>query len=288
MNFWDTSLEETVRRASTLARRRPASRDVVDWLSLYDEDSPTSSNQGTSQLPFQRWFRFKEAYSPKFVADTVAALPHPVDCVIDPFGGSGTTALTCGFFGIDSISFEVNPFLADLIAAKVTPVLPSELLRQYERVRAALEVTRADRELPEGMPFTMREPGIGGRWVFAADVYDTIRAFVRGLARVPTAEGRLLRVLLGSVLVQNSNVVINGKGRRYRSGWQRRDRPPARGVLDDLDRAVDGAVADLTRFSVPVGATHQVRRGDARALLRDVDRADLAIFSPPYPNSFDY
>src|SRR5258708_8819245 len=115
-----------------------------------------------------------------------------------------------------------------------------------------------------------------------------IGAFVGGLARVRTAEGGLLRVLLGSVLVKNSNVVINGKGRRYRSGWQRRDRPPARGVLDDLDRAVDGAVADLTRFSVPVGATHQGRRGDARALLRDVDRADLAIFSPPYPNSFNY
>lgn len=287
MNFWDASLEDTVKRASNLARRRPASRDVVDWLSLYDEDSPTSSNQGTAQLPFQRWFRFKEAYSPKFVADTIASLPHAVDRVLDPFGGSGTTGLTCGFLGIDSISLEVNPFLADLISAKVTPVLPSNLLRQYERVRAALDITREDRILPDGMPLTMREPGVDGRWVFAAEVYDTIRAFVRGLARVPSAERRLLRVLLGSVLIQNSNVLINGKGRRYRSGWQARERS-ARDLLDDLDVAVDQAIADLTRFSVPAGATHDVRRGDARALLSKVARADLAIFSPPYPNSFDY
>jgi len=57
----------------------------------------------------------------------------PVNRVLDPFGGSGTTALTCGFLGIDSISLEVNPFLADLIAAKLTPTLPSSILSAYER-----------------------------------------------------------------------------------------------------------------------------------------------------------
>lgn len=287
LNFWDASLEETVRRAGSLARNRPASRDVVDWLSLYDEDSPTSSNQGASRLPFQRWFRFKEAFSPKFVADTIAALPYKVNRVLDPFAGSGTTGLTCGFLGINSISLEVNPFLADLIAAKVTPIRPSSLLRAYERVRVALRVTPADKELPDGMPVTLREPGVGGRWVFDADMFDTIRSLVRAMKRAPQNERRLLRVLLGSVLVQNSNVVINGKGRRYRSGWQLRERT-VRDLLDDLDHAVDASVADLTRFSVPVRTTHQVSCGDSRALLQEINHADLAIFSPPYPNSFDY
>jgi len=287
MNYWDASLEDTVQRAGMLARRRPAARDVVDWLSLYNEDTPTSSNQGTGQLPFQRWFRFKEAFSPKFVADTIASLPYTVDRVIDPFGGSGTTALTCGFLGANSVSIEVNPFLADLIASKVAAVRPSELLRQYEHVRASLEVRSEDRVLPAGMPVTMREPGRNDRWLFAAEVFDTIRALMRGLAELPTAERRLLRVLLGSTLVNNSNMVINGKGRRYRGGWQGRKRS-AIDLLDDLDRAVDNAASDLTRFSVPVGSCHDVWQGDARALLANVDSADLAIFSPPYPNSFDY
>jgi hypothetical protein len=221
------------------------------------------------------------------VADTIASLPHTVDRVLDPFGGSGTTSLTCGFLGIDSVSLEVNPFLADLIASKVAAVRPSGLLRQYERVRASLEVRSEDRVLPDGMPLTMREPGRDGRWLFAAEVFDTVRALVRGLAQLPAAERRLLRVLLGSTLVNNSNVVINGKGRRYRGGWQGRERT-ARDLLDDLDRAVDDAISDLTRFSVPAGSRHDVRRGDPRALLTKVDSADLAIFSPPYPNSFDY
>lgn len=287
LNFWDSKLEDTVRRAGELATRRPASSDVVDWLSLYEEDSPTSSNQGTANLPYQRWFRFKEAFSPKFVADTIASLPHPVNRVLDPFGGSGTTALTCGFLGIDSVSLEVNPFLADLIAAKLTPVLPSSILSAYEHLRANLRIKPVDRAVPVGMPVTMREPGMKDRWVFSAGVYDTIRALVRGLDELPAVERRLIRVLLGSVLVQNSNVLINGKGRRYRRNWETRTRT-GQNLLDDLDAAIDAAISDLTRFSAPTGANHEIRCGDARQLIKAVDEVDLAIFSPPYPNSFDY
>lgn len=45
--------------------------DLGNWLKEYTEAAPTSSNQGVANLPFQRWFRFKEAFSPKFVADTL-------------------------------------------------------------------------------------------------------------------------------------------------------------------------------------------------------------------------
>jgi hypothetical protein len=65
--------------------------------------------------------KFKEAFSPKFVVDALASMPHTPRRCVDPFGGSGTTALTCSFLGIDSVSIEVNPFLADLIEAKLKP-----------------------------------------------------------------------------------------------------------------------------------------------------------------------
>jgi len=287
LNFWDVSIDDTVRAASRVARRVADPADVADWLAMYDDASPTSSNQGTAQLPFQRWFRFKEAFSPKFVADTIGSLPHAVDRCVDPFAGSGTTSLTCGFLGIDSVSLEVNPFLADLVAAKITPLSPSSILSHYERLVADINPVEADRVLPDGMPRTMREPGVNGRWIFKADVYDTIRALVRRLGAVPRPERRLLRVLLGSVLVANSNVLINGKGRRYRGNWQDYECDVV-DLLSGFDAAVDAAVADISRFAARDRAGHDIKCGDARRLLHSVDPADLAIFSPPYPNSFDY
>lgn len=285
--FWRAPLAETVRTSRRLAHRRVGLSDVGNWLECYTEDAPTSSNQGAASIPFQRWFHFKEAFSPKFVADTLGSLPYKVDRCLDPFGGSGTTAVTCRMLGISSDVVEVNPFLADLIEAKLTPLPAAKFCATYDRLLSDLKIKPSDGLPITGMPPTMAEPGVKNRFVFAADVYAMIRAIVRKSADLPADEARLLRVLLGSVLVPNSNVTINGKGRRYRRGWETRRRSAA-DLIASLDDAVDMAAADLTSYSGPRRGRHAVHRGDARSALAGVDHADVAVFSPPYPNSFDY
>src|SRR5260370_16121012 len=93
--FWENDLQQTVRNSERLVQRKTRAKDVSDWLANYTEIAPTSSNQGADNLPFQRWFHFKEAFSPKFVADILGSLPYPVHKCADPFSGSGTTAVTC-------------------------------------------------------------------------------------------------------------------------------------------------------------------------------------------------
>ena len=286
-DFWSTPLAETVRTSESLITNSRRLGDVKQWLRLYSENVPTSSNQGTSELPFQRWFNFKEAFSPKFVTDTIGALPYRVRACVDPFGGSGTTALTARMLGIASTSIEINPFLADLIEAKLTPVAASSLYSNYEKLIEDLILTPQDYELVPGMPQSLTEPGIKERYVFPRDVFATIRAIHSASRRLPVQEARLLRVLLGSVLVPNSNVLINGKGRRYRKGWATRQRTAA-DLITSLDRAVDSAARDLTNYAGLPRGRHRVLRGDSRTQLSKIEVADMAIFSPPYPNSFDY
>lgn len=285
--FWETDLHQTVRNSERLVHRKTRAKDVVDWLEQYTEAGPTSSNQGTANLPFQRWFHFKEAFSPKFVADTLGSLPYRVEKCADPFAGSGTTAVTCRMLGIKSVGVEVNPFLADLIQAKLTPVSASEFCAKYERLVSGLTIKSVDKAAIPGMPPTLQEPGPDGRFVFSADVFRTARAIIRRSASMDPDQARLLRVLLGSVLVPNSNVVINGKGRRYRRDVSRAQKT-GDDLIRSLDDVVDIAVADLTRFSGLPKGEHRILRGDARVELRRVSSADVAIFSPPYPNSFDY
>ncbi|MQB35120.1 DNA methylase N-4/N-6 [Rhizobium rhizogenes] len=285
--FWSASLADTVKNSELLISNRQRLDDVKQWLNLYSENFPTSSNQGTTQLPFQRWFHFKEAFSPKFVTDTLGALPYRVHSCVDPFGGSGTTALTARMLGVASTSIEINPFLADLIEAKITPVTASSFCRNYESLIENLAISAEDHRLVDGMPASMTEPGIKGRYVFPADVFATIRAIVKATSKLPTQEARLLKVLLGAVLVPNSNVLINGKGRRYRKAWSDKQRTAA-DLIDSLDLAVDNAAKDLTTYAGLPRGNHRVLRGDSRRELTKIIAADVAIFSPPYPNSFDY
>ncbi len=57
--------------------------------------SSLGTNSGALELPFQSWKHFKEAFAPELVARAIAQNPIPVKRCLDPFGGSGTTALAC-------------------------------------------------------------------------------------------------------------------------------------------------------------------------------------------------
>ena len=260
----------------------------ANWLAGQDFTAPVSSNLGAANLPFQRWFRFKEAFSPAFVTSAIAACDFPVRNVLDPFGGSGTTSLTARMQGIDSCSIEVNPFLADLIRAKVTPISPATFTLLCRTLVDRISVCATDYEPIAGAPATLLEPGVNGRFIYSREVYGALRALRRGIELLGTAEARLARVLLGSILVDCSNVRINGKGRRYRQNWETRHVSKA-DVFGQFEAAVVRAVEDLIGSSCYSHSNHQVYTDDARARLKmKLPTVDLAVFSPPYPNSFDY
>ncbi len=287
MSFWDTELSDTLINSTKIISESQSDK-FNQWFSNYNGDCPTSSNQGTIKLPFQRWFRFKEAFSPKFVADTLSSLPYKVNYCLDPFMGSGTTAITCNMMGINSIGTEVNPFLSDLISSKLTYVSPTLFFRNYKKLINNLEIIDDDYKLSSGMPLSFTEPGIKGRFLFYLNTYSTIRAILRTSALLPANEARLLKVLLGSVLVENSNAIVNGKGRRYRSNWNLRVKT-GHDIIVSLNKAVSNALEDIENFhSNHNKTTHRILTGDTRKLLKKVDYADVIIFSPPYPNSFDY
>ncbi|HHM2039652.1 TPA: hypothetical protein ACRGI2_005308, partial [Klebsiella pneumoniae] len=62
MSFWQSEINETITNSFRFIAKSEHD-NFSKWLSKYNEKAPTSSNQGTIDLPFQRWFRFKEAFS---------------------------------------------------------------------------------------------------------------------------------------------------------------------------------------------------------------------------------
>lgn len=247
------------------------------------------TNAGTSPLPFQTWHRFKEAFAPEIVERALSETPGVVRLVADPFGGSGTTALAAQFLGIRPTMIEVNPFLADLIEAKVATVNLDAAAKAFGQVtkRAA---ERSGPKLPvfSGAPATFVEPGCNGRYIFSRRVARRLLVYREAIATISDpAIQRLFRVVLAATTVSTSNVVVSGKGRRYRQRWTERQRPPE--LVDELFSAgVLKALSDLRRYEHRKCRDYTLLRGDARVLAAEIRNHDLAVFSPPYPNSFDY
>ena len=276
---------------STAPPFTPARVLPVDFREWVGARSPSSfsTNVDSGVLAFQSWRNIKEAFAPELVARALTETQRKVNRVLDPFGGSGTTSLACQFLGVSPVTIELNPYLADLIESKLTPYDPAIVVETFARV-----VTDAWHSAPSvdgafaGAPPTFVEPGVAGRYVFPRSVAQRILAYRQAIARLPSdALRRLFTILLGSTLIPASNVTVSGKGRRYRRNWQQRQKSP-----DDIDVLFQDlalrAIHDITRFQDRPCQSYEVLRGDARRLCATLSPFDLAVFSPPYPNSFDY
>lgn len=251
--------------------------------------SLVTTNQAAQSTAFQRWFHFKEAFSPEFVTSAIHTLGFKPAHVIDPFGGSGTTAITCQLLDINVTTIEINPFLSDVIASKLAVLGAEQLLQEAVLFLLRLDVAPINLDLLAYLPLTFVEDDAKDRWIFPKVVAERIAQYLQCITMIESQEVRqFFRIVLGSVLVDCSNVYVNGKGRRYRKTWRENQRTPA-----DLDaayrRCFDLAFEDVQRFEQRPRPRTTLLQGDSRTMLAQVNElADLIVFSPPYPNSFDY
>lgn len=84
------------------------------------------------------WLRLTPAYSRHLVEHLVGSLGSR-DRVLDPFCGTGTTALTCAEHGIRADTVDINPFLVWLANAKFAAYTAEELV-EAERFQARLKL----------------------------------------------------------------------------------------------------------------------------------------------------
>jgi len=244
------------------------------------------TNDRADPIAFQRWHKFKEAFAPELVHRALAESAIPVHRVIDPFSGSGTTALACQMLGIDSQSIEVNPFLVDVARAKLTPIDPDLLAHMLTKLMRRAKTPIPAAEYYPYLPPTFIQGDRLGRRVFSEANADRIAALMAAIDEIEAPETqRFFRVILGGILVEASNVVVNGKGRRYR-----RHSSPIN-LIDPatlFHRSATMALKDMAEFADRgSSSTNEVLCGDSRHLV-PAGSFELAVFSPPYPNSFDY
>lgn len=260
------------------------------WLSSLDSTAPSSSNIPSLQLPFQRWFKFKEAFAPNIILDCLNRLDYHPETCLDPFGGCGTTALTCQFAGISPTLIEVNPFIADLAESKLASYDLDELQRDYLHVRQIVRKSKVELHTnhSKNLPPTLCEPGYKERWVYPINVFSKLIAYRNAINSLENkTNSRLLRVLLGSILVETSNVIVNGKGRKYRDNWKARQKT-SEDVDKHFEQACLQAMQDLQAYSSRSTQAYTLLRGSCLEQIDNANIADFSIFSPPYPNSFDY
>jgi hypothetical protein len=229
------------------------------------------------------WLRLTPAYSLHLVQHLVAGLSEH-DVVLDPFCGTGTTALACAQQNIACDTVDVNPFLVWLTSVKCALYSEAEI-----RHAQTFAQRIASRKLDGSGAWTPPIQGIHKWWSEA-----TLRALSGLFAQISdesSARSRdLLRIAFCRTAIETAAVSFGHQSMSFRSADSQPtlfSEPASDRVLVHFARAVADVVKSATE--TPAGTVKAVL-GDSRdlALTLPADRYTAVITSPPYPNRMSY
>jgi DNA modification methylase len=267
---------------------------IIDYNGDFGELVLFSSNK---YQPVHRWYQIVEGFSSELVRRIIGEQEGLPQVCIDPFGGVGTTALTCQEIGVKCISFENNPFFYSVARTKLrTDYDPAEFQALISKFEKHLKLVATKPKLPELESTTFFETKGKERWIFNIPVAYGITDILTKLTEMEGSEATykgLFHTALAAILVLVSNVFRNGKCMSYKENWKER-RISRRDVHERFINVCRNILlVDIRTQQNKKPLVHNYVHclsGDARNLVNDLkdNSIDLVITSPPYLNSRDY
>jgi hypothetical protein len=260
---------EANRHATAVAGRGVEDLIALDW----SFDTSTTRDLTHDLHPWPAKF------IPDIPAAAIAAFTAPGDTVLDPFCGCGTTAVEALRSQRSVVSTDLNP-LAVLITEAKSTVLSARTIRRVQEWSENLRVVD-ELDAVEHVPAI---PNID--YWFDADV----------IAQLANLRAKILDFGEASPLlnVVFSSIIVGVSHQESETRYRRVDKTVTAGdVLKRFRQKLAAALAMIRNLGDEVAGTLATSRSlvsDARSLATTIEdaKADLAVFSPPYPNAFDY
>jgi len=227
-------------------------------------------------------------YIPQIPANLIRRLSLPGELVLDPFGGSGTTATEAVRLGRRAISIDANP-LATLIGRVKTGGIGESDRINLERLESAVQTYTLDTapviDVAAVQQWIPQIPNLE-KWFSPVVVAEL--ACVRRLINELT-EGRsrdIASLALSRIIVRVSN-----QDSETRYAAKEKNLPPKFTIRSFLD-SLQAIRRRVEQFS-DLNASGEARffTGDSRHVMADdiaSESVGLIVTSPPYPNATDY
>lgn len=267
----------------------------VDYLNQYGRIMQFNKNKFE---PIHRWYPFVEGYSKEFIKSIIEEINKTNIVCLEPFSGSGTTALELQNMGIRCFSFEVNPLMFLVSRVKLNTAYSVESIQYWhnyiisKRNRYRVGMLSSDF-------YTLYEGQNKDKWNYNTEVGIAVERLKRAILSIESELYQdLFLVSLAAILLDVSNLYRNGKCLSYKDAW--RDINITRDdVYHKFDEKVkneiipDVVALEQTKQADKAGINNYelIFNNDCRIAIDDKignSSIDLVITSPPYLNSRDY
>lgn len=229
------------------------------------------------------WLRLTPAYSRHLVEHLIGSLDSR-DRVLDPFCGTGTTALTCAEHGIRADTVDINPFLVWLANTKFA-AYPPEVRAEAERFRRRLKLPAEKNGLWHPPLADIEKWWSGDELAALSALYSAIKA-----ATVSDSARNLLLLAFCRVAIETASVSFGHQSMSFKP------RSDDTGILKQCPWEHISALFRKRLAEVLDAAATEIDGSLARAFLGDSRNLEsilrakytCVITSPPYPNRMSY
>ncbi|MBF2518375.1 site-specific DNA-methyltransferase [Listeria marthii] len=247
------------------------------------------------KVPIHRWYPFVEGYSREFIQSIIAEQEVKPKICLEPFSGSGTTALELQTMGIKCYSFEVNPFMYTLSRAKLKANSYNvRTIKEHLRKMKKFLISINDSKISEDTEFsTLVEDDNKEKWNLDRPVFIAIEKLMLVINKLNSHKYKDLYIIaVANVLLEYGNLYRNGKCLSYKKGWKEK-KSTIEEVYEFFFNFVEKIMLNDLKEVLPVQIENEnyLFEGDSRKLILEKledSSIDLVITSPPYLNSRDY
>jgi DNA methylase len=256
--------------------------DEIDW------DFPRA---GTAPGSTHSIHWFPGNFIPQIPATLVQILSQPGDLILDPFGGSGTTAVEAATLGRRAITADRIAVSSLVSAAKLGLLRGALDKRALGEIVALLTFEQQCRSDAVGRNCEGTEDALS-HW-YAPDTLRQLR-YLWSLVEEQTPDVRVvLTAVFSDVLFDCAStagaVTRTGKKRRHHWGWIADNVRPKSLVEHNAIRLFRDRLAYLSiQLAHPIAHSAFVLRQDARHMALQDSSVDLIVTSPPYIGMIDY
>jgi hypothetical protein len=234
------------------------------------------------------WLRLTPAYSLDLVDELLDGV-RADGRVLDPFCGTGTTALVCAIRGIEAVTTDINPFLVWLSNVKAAAYNDLDLAAFTRRSSQVVEAIEDTDRQAEWLPALHQID----KWWDEATLHGLGRAMA-AIKETDTGGGAddLLRIVFCRSAIERAAVSFGHQSMSFKKRAEHEQ------LFDFEDRLVllrdnwlASAASILNAATTTTALTKpEVLLLDARELRAGIEAESVArvITSPPYPNRMSY
>ncbi len=262
----------------------------VDYLESYGRIMQFNKNK---LEPIHKWYPFVEGYSKEFINSIILEQKENVCVCLEPFSGSGTTALELQNLGIQCYSFEVNPFMYLLSKVKLETNYDANKAIEYftniKRRRCQYKKIILNDEFS-----TLYQNEKLTKWNYDNLVGIAIEKLKKAISKIEDPiYNDLFMIVLASILLEVSNLYRNGKCLSYKPKWKEihLTEKDVYKIFDDRFKNIFLSDIEHAITISNISNKSYLYNEDSRiGIDRHVkdNSVDLVITSPPYLNSRDY